>query len=250
MLAFVKWILRSAPSAFAGAVAFMMSTDPDQAMPNIAKWYSHVGSPPQWLQNPRIDDYWWAVAALAAILFAWACWATWREVGKSAKGAKEIPRPAHGFISLQDAWKTDFETCMKTSSETSFGTVGDDRPPVSVPWHVCMDFQAANKFVSFYLPDVEDVEGAYRALVEMVPHVLKSALGGLGISGKVTGDSVHTDAEDLSFSGRVFVYSGAMISPRTLANVTDLFKQAGMQLVVRGSDYVTMRMLGARAKAA
>lgn len=101
---FLVWL----PSAISAGIAFMMGTDPDQAVTNLSKWYGKIAPPPEWMQAPSTAAYdlaMWALAIMSVLFFVLAVYVTWW------KGQGRQPRePGDQFFPMKEAARLAYES--------------------------------------------------------------------------------------------------------------------------------------------
>lgn len=163
------------------------------------------------------------------------------DVPKEASGAS----PDKKFFkhSLEDLFKTDFAEYGNIQGVFSLhaqNTTNGYDANFEVPFRVYPDFTGHSTFVAMYIPNQSDVRFDAFATVEglrdQVQPTLDSIRSSIGLA--TSGPGIpYQQMKDLTFSGRVFIYTMAMFDVVQLGNLTTFYRQKNLFLEIRGSDY-------------
>jgi len=145
-------------------------------------------------------------------------------------------------LTLEDLYKKDFtDTLMSTNTDHEVMLKNPDGGPdikITIHFKLYMDFRSNTYFVSFYVPfsplnfysTVVSLRDEVKPLSDKTRHDLKVGTGAPGVS--------YRTADDLNFSGAVYIYSPNVLGPIQIGEAAKFYKQAGMSLDLRGPDYL------------
>jgi TIR domain len=124
---------------------------------------------------------------------------------------------------------------MRTSTEKMSGAADE------VISRVAFDFEAGVKFVFLYIPDSPVAIDVINHHISNIEEVLKvTDITSCGITFQGTDEYISSD--DLGFSGRVMVYTGAKIAPETKEALRTRARDKGLGLLIRDGAYLDERM--------
>jgi hypothetical protein len=144
---------------------------------------------------------------------------------------------------LRELFETDFPKTLKFSSDTEIHTRYDDTI-VKIVEREYLDFESKSKFMGFYIPRsihsyevCEYLAGEYRNIMKRMD-LVKVKGGGMPT------DSAQTSSDDLTFSGRIYIYHEDDLSLQQLAALERLYNSKGLSVIFRSHAYMTLRWLG------
>jgi hypothetical protein len=136
---------------------------------------------------------------------------------------------------LSDLFKTDFPNVFKATDEAVLNSKTDNSV-LRIERHVYMDFEAKSQFVGFYIPFLTDNHAfdVSIALVDVVQPTLDKLDRGVPVGGDASG---VISAQDLIFSGRVFLYHEHPFSNLQKAQIVQAYHARAYDVSFRGLDY-------------
>jgi hypothetical protein len=144
------------------------------------------------------------------------------------------PRP------LRELFDEDFSDTLKLSNVLQ---IKDDLGTLhAVNWQVCYNFQANSYFVAFFVPRSDKAATLTIALAEAVPRVIEESKK-IEVGSKKLGDRSYISSPQMLFSGLAYVYHESDFTFQQLADIEEAFRQRGMSLQPRGSDYAAAAWL-------
>jgi hypothetical protein len=109
-------------------------------------------------------------------------------------------------------------------------------------------FTSGSKFLGFYIPRTSRVIEVCAALATHaieLGDVLSN--GGLSITSKAPGENPQT-LNDLSYSGKVYLYHQDSLTHKQMADVEELFKAQKLNVVLRGPDFLAQAWVAWKQK--
>ena len=110
-----------------------------------------------------------------------------------------------------------------------------------------LDFDAGAKYVSFYIPALNDISCPEVLALNQVGRVLAFSSDQADISAGYRG--YKSNAKSLFFTGKVYVYSDRKIPDEQISKMIDEASVAGHNLEFRGPDYAEQRNVHSKPKA-
>lgn len=141
------------------------------------------------------------------------------------------------MATARDYFETDFKHEVVANNVFDFQWNADQRL-IAVPVQLHYDFDANAVFVCFYLPVIPAPEFV-RDICGHVNRVLAIGEGRDIRSGKH--GELQARAEDLVFTGRVFVYAEDDLSDAEIENIADTLRRQGLFFRFRGRRYARER---------
>jgi len=113
---------------------------------------------------------------------------------------------------------------------------------IEVKIRIFRDFGSNAEFAALFIPTFSDArltEMADQFIDHMKPEIKKAREEAqqVGTNMKIPG-TPYSNSKDLVFSGRVYVYTMNALDPVQLGHVVESYRNDGMFLEVRGSDYL------------
>ncbi len=148
-------------------------------------------------------------------------------------------------VTMESLFRTDFSNVIKVTQACDTLTVKNgERIPILCQEYA--DFQARTSYVGFYIPSTTRTECAAAAVADTVMPFLE----GLRKTRKLqTFDSSGTSLDDLTFSGRVFIYYEWPLTLQQQARLVAYFKTRHMAVDLRGPDYFQSVIIDRKLKA-
>lgn len=103
-----------------------------------------------------------------------------------------------------------------------------------------MDFSERTDFIALYIPSSNHGFECALALADAVRPMLSSLPQRLGMVGGDSGGI--TKLEDLTFTGRVFIYHEWPLSNKEKADIVEAYSAKGLDVQFRGIDYLNNRL--------
>jgi len=149
------------------------------------------------------------------------------------------------MVTLRQYFDTDFQV-LSAQQEWPL-TSGGQRVQVIARAHY--DFNAGAKFVSFYLPAVDNTFKVCSLMLSKVPVLFANIEGSLEVQMGWIGSDELEQAKDLAFSGRVFIYSEVDLKGSDLSNLEALATASAMSVRLRGKAMLLARASDNRPQA-
>jgi len=150
--------------------------------------------------------------------------------------------PSH--LALYDLFLTDFKV-LAVGRTQPFQRPGGSGS-VMVERRVAYELATNTKFVMMYVPSVEDTYGICSSLATTIKPFLEEAgnLQAIGKAGiKPPGDSDKESMSDAVFSGRVFIYTEWLLTAEQIGQLTKIYSDQNLKLLIRGSEYLDYQKL-------
>ena len=184
----------------------------------------------------------WSFLLFGTIGCLWALSLRWvnelQHAGGTVKQSVASKSPATP-VTLEDLFKSDLPQNTKVTWASQVGLTTDQRR-FAIRSQIYYDFLAHTSFVGFYVPEALDAHHVISLLPATVLSVLKHGADNVGISTSMSGPQQESNNE-MSFSGRVFVYHLGYLSPKEIGELTDQFSAKKMAVQFRGLDYAQAR---------
>jgi hypothetical protein len=143
------------------------------------------------------------------------------------------------MASLHEYFKKDSSSNLTVQEQWNFSNADGTNIEGEVIARLHYDFDAFAKYVSFFIPKIEGVECPEALLLNKIPEMLSWPETKVAVSAGFQGD--QTDARDLIFTGRVYLYSERAVREDLKAMMMAEAKARGHSLVFRSVDYMNMR---------
>jgi hypothetical protein len=194
----------------------------------------------QWKAKTALLSLSVAVILLGAVVFLSA--------KHPVHGSQESRNPSKDGlqnITLESLFRSDFPNVFKFTEACDTLKLKDgERVPILCQEYA--DFQARTSYVGFYIPSTTSTEYAAAALADTV----MPFIDGLRKTRKLqTFDSSGTSLDDLTFSGRVFIYYEWPLTLQQQAQLVSYFKTRHMAVDLRGPDYFSSVIMDRKLKA-
>jgi len=149
---------------------------------------------------------------------------------------------------LTDLFKSDFPNVLKVADDTFSLKSGTDGTILPINRQVYMDFEAKTQFVGFYIPfrpsshpnQSFDASMTLVNAVQATIEVLDKHVPAGGDAGGIT------KAQDLIFSGRVYLYHEEPVSNLQKAEITQAYHARHYDVNFRGLDYLGTQVIAWR----
>lgn len=161
----------------------------------------------------------------------------------SADGSSVAPKtgsikPAES-LTIRELFKTEYSTTTIKSAQEATITLGGIATPITLQAY--FDFPSRSKFIGYFLPSGPHTYG----LCEYFAKQSDSTLAGIESLAKVesgfTGQRERRSTGDLQFTKQVVIYHEDNFSTRQAADLGDLYKSHGLDLVLRGPEYLSVK---------
>lgn len=152
------------------------------------------------------------------------------------------------FPKLEDYFAKDFNFLALNTSIGVHAVNGADGLDTTVdcPFKLLQDFSTNTEFIAVFVPFFSDNRLAAMKM-SFLEHLKSDIIDSrktlrerIGTGGSTPG-SPMTYSKDLSFSGRVFIYTMNDFDPVELGQLVQSYRQSGLVLEIRGSDYLFIR---------
>jgi hypothetical protein len=158
------------------------------------------------------------------------------------------PRATAAVPQLEDYFARDFNflSLSSTISERAQNPANGLDVTVDVPFRLYQDFTTNTEFIAVLVPTFNDSRLSEIA-IPFLEH-LKSEIvatrtqlrSQIGTGGSKPG-SPMSFSKDLTFSGRVFLYTTNPLDPMQIGALVSSYRKDGLLLEIRGSDYLYIR---------
>jgi hypothetical protein len=153
---------------------------------------------------------------------------------------REEPAPPDKPPTLSDLFKTDFPNVLKGTDDSFSLKSSMDSTILPIKRHVYMDFEARAQFVGFYIPSrpsnhANQAFDASMALIDAVQPTIDILDKHVSSGGDASG---IVSAQDLVFSGRVFLYHEEPLSNLQKAEIVQAYHARNYDVNFRGLDYL------------
>jgi TIR domain len=105
---------------------------------------------------------------------------------------------------------------------------------------VSFDFDAGAKFALLYIPDVPFADHIVAHYLHNINDVLKVG-DGVSVATGFAETAENIPSTDLTFTGRITVYTARRFNERESTGLATLAKQRGLKLVIRDAEYLAQR---------
>lgn len=117
----------------------------------------------------------------------------------------------------------------------------DGRSPLlEVIAAVALDFEAGARYGALLLPDVQWASTIAAHYIQNIGALLKVS-DGLEVVSGFAGSDEQIPLSDLTFSGRILIYTGARVPPESQKALNELAASRGLRIVIRDSTYMQAR---------
>lgn len=253
------------------AVIFVVSVKPHDVSSNLSAWLEWVGVPdiPKWVAAPDFDWKFGIVAIAGLLTYTFVVWG----VPRLPKGRRMYPlvmmcagafllvgglvwdwrsAPGNGTIggpkfpwkhTLEDLFKADFSDVMNYQTNFSIKNVAHILElQVDVNFRMFYDFRSNIYFVSIFIPNLKDARAIddIQNIIQYIAGIVKTKCDEMKNNIVVmTGmpGSPMSDSRNMTFSGRVFIYTENALSVIQIGEITKFYQEKGMFIQIRGNDY-------------
>ena len=143
------------------------------------------------------------------------------------------------MVTAKEYFEKDLSRVLRVHAVHSFSSA-DGAETGEVIAAVGLDFESAARFGALLVPPVSFVSGIVRHYIENIGEVLKAA-DGVDVSLGFSGTTEHIPLGDLQFTGRLFVYTEAPVTPDAQRELAQFASQRGVKLVLRDGTYMNRR---------
>jgi hypothetical protein len=154
-------------------------------------------------------------------------------------------------LTVRDLFWVDFESPEDNLVRHTGFTIknGDTGKLTHISSAVIYQNIAGVKILAFYIPYTDETPRMVVSLASMYKQPLSDPLESSVMTGKIaTGDSEQVSSANLVLSNRVFVYHEFYLSPEQIIAARDAWKNQGLTVILRGTDYLENRKLEAKIK--
>lgn len=154
-------------------------------------------------------------------------------------------------LTVLDLLWTDFRGPENNSVRHSGFTIrnGDTGSLTHIAYAVIRQLQAGVEILAFYIPYTNETPRIAMSLAGMHKKPLADFLESIVETGKAApGDSDQVSSQNLILSNRVFVYHETYLSPEQIVEAEKAWKNQGITVIFRGTDYLDNKRLEARMK--
>jgi hypothetical protein len=183
---------------------------------------------------------------LAAILIAGGITAT--VFGFVLYFEASASRATAAFPRLEDYFVRDFNflSLNSTISERAQNPANGLDVTVEIPFRLYQDFTTNTEFITVLVPFFSDIRLS-EIVLSFLEHLKSDIIAArtrlrsdIGTGGSTPG-SPMSFSKDLSFSGRVFLYTMNPLDPVQIGELVSSYRKDGLMLEIRGSDYLYVR---------
>ena len=195
------------------------------------------------------------IAALACLCLLIGWW-----ISPQARPTSIAPTPiAKRYyplpLKMRTLFETDFPQYLNVQSDITLGHADGTHQHV-IPMRLYVNFDDQSEFLAFFIPRQTEKDEAFQlSAAAIVNHkaAIESVKKNVQVSGRMPGDTSKTDSQDLTFTGRIYIYYEDDLSLGELAALDQLSKQNGVAPQFRGHDYLVLhwneqRVMGPNAK--
>jgi hypothetical protein len=161
-------------------------------------------------------------------------------------GIEPDPKPTLMPKTVKQLFETEFPALLKLTS--ALDATFADGTKLQVPMYVYHDYDSNADFVGFYVPHSPHLFDVALSLIAGHKDEYQKLRKEIQIETKGPGDLVTVKSEDLTFTGRVYLYHEDELSLRQLADLTDAYKAANLIVQFRGQSYAAGKWLQETAK--
>jgi len=191
------------------------------------------------------------VMTFGALLFCvGAAWYFWPrpEVRKIAEtAAAPVPGPAAAPAidpdkpeNLEQLFRSDFERTLRTHQELTFsGPDSTDRAQIQIYY----DLDAGTYFLGLYVPRTPRTFLIIQYFLEVYQKHSDELRNNILVTTRDPADINSVRLNDFPFSKRVYVYHENELSLQEIAALDTIYREKGLALQLRGSQYQTTRWL-------
>ncbi|HLL72316.1 MAG TPA: hypothetical protein VK363_12820 [Pyrinomonadaceae bacterium] len=198
-------------------------------------------------QTPTV---WVTFASILAVTLAFCL--QWQEgIWKAQQTAKSAPPPTLTAASsptpleppktLHDYFITDFNQWLNADYVVPINLIDTQTssitPVTIVKTKLCLDFDANNKFLVFYIPNNPDTYNVCIALANQYKEIVAMPDKVGLVESRNPGDARKISSKELTFSGRVFIYHEQTLLQDELDKLVPIYKQKGLSPQFRGIEY-------------
>jgi len=248
------------PIFLAGGIAAMYGDDYKLA---IALYFVGIGLAAAkfltWEENKaysrRKKGWLWAATVIVAAVVFIACLYWIRIRGDDVRGLAKQTQPSTTQASkgsaepeptLESLFQSDFPNVPKYSFKRSLtGRATNDVRNVTL--QVYVDYDAKADYVGFFVPHAKAANGGELTVALckwLATDGVKLALNDM--NSRITADQTYqgqrTRLSDLTFSGRVFIYTDEVLTMDQIVELRKAYKDDGLLLEVRGIDYLVAQI--------
>ena len=138
-------------------------------------------------------------------------------------------------ITLLYLFENDFDNLLR-SGEDRILTNEQTGSEITIKSSLHLDFEAQNKFVSFYIPPTPETFYICTHLAEYYKTALKMTKKVEVEGGAIGLQPVHSS--ELKFSGRIFIYHECSLFEIQKRELFELYQKQGLSLQFRGPEYL------------
>jgi len=159
------------------------------------------------------------------------------EKGKAATRADATEKPPR----LVDLFNKDFGN-IGGVTDNGFDLSSSDGGTIHIGRRIFLDFPGKNKFLAFYIPSSRYGFETCLALADIARPMASEFPKGVEVTGGDSGGV--TRLQELTFSGRVFIYHERPLSNKQKADVIEAYSAKGLDVQFRGLDYLAVQVIG------
>ena len=138
---------------------------------------------------------------------------------------------------IQDYFVTDFGQYAAVSSDS---IIQQGLNLIPVKGKALLDFSSGTKFCAFFVPTPSELSQLCSFLIDH-PDIALNELNNVEIHAGLIGLDRSVKSSDLTFSGRVFVYSDGDIPNQNLDAIQAIARTKGIYFQFRGAEYAKAR---------
>jgi len=146
---------------------------------------------------------------------------------------------------LEDLFASDFTdvgSTERTHEVTVTSQSQDVKLPLRLRFRLHLDFRSNTDYASIFIPNISDArisDQLYGLIKWMRDQILewREDLRNTVIVGSRQPGVPYTEATDMRFSGRVFIYTLENFTVIQLGELSSWYRDAGIALQIRGSEY-------------
>ena len=102
------------------------------------------------------------------------------------------------------------------------------------------NFESAAKFALLYIPDVPSADRLVAHYLDNINNVLQ-VCDGVRVETRFPWTAENVRAADLTFTGRITVYTARRFNQKETSDLATLAKQRGLKLLIRDAEYLAQR---------
>lgn len=146
-------------------------------------------------------------------------------------------------FTLKHYFSTDFSHLLKLSYTRALikkDSLNNDIETVECIAQLYMDFDSLSYFLGYYIPKTKFAFSFCKKLLNDHEVIIKDLLSRVAVQQNYLSDK-PTELKNLRFTGRVFIYHETFLFESEIEELTNLIKNTGMSIQLRGIDYLLAR---------